>query len=60
EEKTVKKNRCCMVCWLPCGSGFCWDYSVEFLERQTGSCYSPMEAPLSSLRPQIATIPLFL
>ena len=35
EEKTVKKNRCCMVCWLPCSSGFCWDYSVEFLERQT-------------------------
>lgn len=34
--KTVKKNRCCMVCWLPCSSGFCWDYSVEFLERQTG------------------------
>ena len=27
---------------------------------QTGICYSPMEAPLSSLRPQIATIPLFL
>ncbi|EEA82240.1 hypothetical protein CLONEX_01859 [[Clostridium] nexile DSM 1787] len=24
-----------MVCWLPCSSGFCWDYSVEFLERQT-------------------------
>ena len=28
--------------------------------RQTGICYSPMEVPLSSLRPQIATIPLFL
>ena len=28
--KTIKKNRCCMVCWLPCSSGFCWDYSVEF------------------------------
>lgn len=27
---------------------------------QTGICYSPMETPLSSLRPQIATIPLFL
>lgn len=27
---------------------------------QTGICYSPMESPLSSLRPQIATIPLFL
>ena len=38
KQKTVKKNRCCMVCWLPCSSGFCWDYSVEFLERQTGSC----------------------
>ena len=38
EEKTVKKNRCCMVCWLPCSSGFCWDYSVEFLARQTGIC----------------------
>ena len=25
-----------------------------------GICYSPMEVPLSSLRPQIATIPLFL
>ena len=24
-----------MVCWLPCSSGFCWDYSVEFLARQT-------------------------
>ena len=23
EEKTVKKNRCCMVCWLPCSSGLC-------------------------------------
>ena len=23
-----------MVCWLPCSSGFCWDYSVEFLARQ--------------------------
>ena len=29
KKKTVKKNRCCMVCWLPCSSGFCWDYSVE-------------------------------
>ena len=27
---------------------------------QTGICYSPMEASLSSLRPQIATIPFFL
>ena len=27
---------------------------------QTRICYSPMEVPLSSLRPQIATIPLFL
>ena len=29
KKKTVKKNRCCMVCWLPCSSGFCWGYSVE-------------------------------
>lgn len=35
-----KKNHCCMVCWLPCSGGFCWDYSVEFLERQTGICYT--------------------
>ena len=27
---------------------------------QTRICYSPMEVPRSSLRPQIATIPLFL
>ena len=31
EEKTVKKNRCCMVCWLPCSSGLYWDYSVDIV-----------------------------
>ncbi len=35
EEKTVK-NRCCMVCCLPCSSGLCCGYSVEFSERQAG------------------------
>ena len=34
--------------------------AISRLSLQTGICYSPMEAPLSSLRPQIATIPLFL
>ena len=29
EEKKVRKNRCCMVCWLPCSSGLCCGYSVE-------------------------------
>ena len=29
KKKTIKKNRCCMVCWLPCSSGLCWGYSVE-------------------------------
>lgn len=28
--------------------------------HKIGSCYSPMETPLSSLRPQIAAISLFL
>ena len=32
EEKTIKKNRCCMVCWLPCSSGSCCGYSVKFSE----------------------------
>ena len=31
EEKTVKKNRCCMVCWLPCSSGLCCGYSVDIV-----------------------------
>ena len=31
EEKTVKKNRCCMVCWLPCSSGSCCGYSVDIV-----------------------------
>ena len=26
EEKTVKENRCCMVCWIPCSSGLCCGY----------------------------------
>ena len=34
EEKTVKKNRCCMVCWLPCSSGSCCGYSVKISKRQ--------------------------
>ena len=29
KKKTIKKNRCCMVCWLPCSSGFYCGYSVE-------------------------------
>ena len=32
EEKTVKKNRCCMVCWLPCSSGSCCGYSVDIVQ----------------------------
>ena len=31
EEKTIKKNRCCMVCWLPCSSGSCCGYSVDIV-----------------------------
>ena len=46
EEKTVTKNRCCMVCWLPCSSGFCWDYSVEFLARQTGIYFGKSSSAL--------------
>jgi len=34
EEKTVTKNRCCMVCWLPCNSGSCCGYSVKISKRQ--------------------------
>ena len=37
-----------MVCWLPCSSGFCWDYSVEFLERQTGIGHSSFSSGVSS------------
>ena len=29
KKKTIKKNRCCMVCWLSCSSGLCCGYSVE-------------------------------
>gem|GEM_PF-3851227 len=38
KKKTVKKNRCCMVCWLPCSSGLCCGYSVKFSERQAEIC----------------------
>ena len=32
EEKTVKENRCCMVCWIPCSSGLCCGYYfIRFL-----------------------------
>ena len=34
DEKTLKKNRCCMVCWLPCSSGLCCGYSVKSSEQQ--------------------------
>ena len=42
EEKTVKKNRCCMVCWLPCSSGLYCGYLVEN-QNDTGSCLSKMK-----------------
>ena len=32
QEKTVKENRCCMVCWIPCSSGLCCGYYfIRFL-----------------------------
>ena len=31
EQKTIKENRCCMVCWLPCSSGLCCGYSVDIV-----------------------------